>query len=407
MTPRRHATYYTSYEDRAAFPYTSPLQVYLLHLIALKRTNLCVSADVSTTAELLSVAEDVGDSICILKTHADIIDDWGDRTVRGLREIARRKRFLIFEDRKFGDIGSTVQKQYTSGPLQIAKWAEITNAHIFPGPAIISSLKAAAQSTINTYNSTVSTEISGGTPSRDDDEVSDDEGESPADDRSSIDPEAWTNGITHKTGLEDGVGLTNGDGIGLSVDGASHREKRKPSVISLSTTIHTTTEPLSPTHVPTFGTFPESTQSDALAKLQPTPYLRGLLLLAEMSSEGNLLTGAYTQQCLQMARQQPDFVLGFIAQHSLNSEDGDNFITMTPGVSLPPPGTEGDAWKGDGKGQQYNDPRYVVLEKGVDVIIVGRGILNAEDRQAEAERFRKVAWEAYKERVGQNRQRAS
>lgn len=106
MTPRRHATYHTSYEDRAAFPYTSPLQVYLLHLIALKKTNLCVSADVSTTAELLSVAEEVGDSICILKTHADIIDDWGDRTVRGLREIARRKRFLIFEDRKFGDIGS-------------------------------------------------------------------------------------------------------------------------------------------------------------------------------------------------------------------------------------------------------------------------------------------------------------
>lgn len=52
------------------------------------------------------MAEEVGDSICILKTHADIIDDWGDRTVRGLREIAKRKRFLIFEDRKFGDIGS-------------------------------------------------------------------------------------------------------------------------------------------------------------------------------------------------------------------------------------------------------------------------------------------------------------
>lgn len=107
MPPKRHITYHTAYEDRAALPCTSPLQVYLLHLIALKKTNLCVSADVSTTAELLSVAEEVGDSICILKTHADIIDDWGDRTVRGLREVARRKRFLIFEDRKFGDIGST------------------------------------------------------------------------------------------------------------------------------------------------------------------------------------------------------------------------------------------------------------------------------------------------------------
>jgi uridine monophosphate synthetase len=106
MTTKRHSTFHTSYEDRAVLPKTSPLQTYLLHLIALKKTNLCVSADVSTTAELLAVAEEVGDSICILKTHADIIDDWGDRTVRGLREVAKRKRFLIFEDRKFGDIGS-------------------------------------------------------------------------------------------------------------------------------------------------------------------------------------------------------------------------------------------------------------------------------------------------------------
>lgn len=71
-----------------------------------KRTNLCVSADVNTTTELLQVAEDVGDHICVLKTHADIIDDFGDKTIRGLNEIARRKKFLVFEDRKFGDIGS-------------------------------------------------------------------------------------------------------------------------------------------------------------------------------------------------------------------------------------------------------------------------------------------------------------
>lgn len=42
----------------------------------------------------------------MLKTHADIISDFGERTVTGLKEIARRKKFLIFEDRKFGDIGS-------------------------------------------------------------------------------------------------------------------------------------------------------------------------------------------------------------------------------------------------------------------------------------------------------------
>lgn len=60
----------------------------------------------TTTKELLRIAEDVGDHICVLKTHADIISDFGEKTIRGLNEISRRKKFIVFEDRKFGDIGS-------------------------------------------------------------------------------------------------------------------------------------------------------------------------------------------------------------------------------------------------------------------------------------------------------------
>ncbi|KAL8956330.1 MAG: hypothetical protein Q9193_006130, partial [Seirophora villosa] len=78
---------------------------YLLSLVSIKQSNLCVSADVHTTSALLRLAEEVGDSICVLKTHVDIIDDFSDRTIKGLQEIAKRKYFLIFEDRKFGDIG--------------------------------------------------------------------------------------------------------------------------------------------------------------------------------------------------------------------------------------------------------------------------------------------------------------
>lgn len=102
----RHPTYYQSYADRSEQPNLTPLATYLLRLIHHKKTNLCVSADVSSTAELLQLAEDVGDQICVLKTHADIVKDFTDRTARGLSEVARRKKFIIFEDRKFGDIGS-------------------------------------------------------------------------------------------------------------------------------------------------------------------------------------------------------------------------------------------------------------------------------------------------------------
>lgn len=107
MAANRHPTLYQTYSDRSEDPNIPPLATYLLRLAHLKRTNLCVSADVKTTTKLLQLAEDVGEHICMLKTHADIISDFTDRTIRGLLEISRRKQFVIFEDRKFGDIGST------------------------------------------------------------------------------------------------------------------------------------------------------------------------------------------------------------------------------------------------------------------------------------------------------------
>jgi uridine monophosphate synthetase len=107
--PAPHPSLALTYNQRSELPNNTPLSNYLLRLCHLKRTNLCVSADVTTTAELLSIAEEVGEHICVLKTHADIISDFGERTIRGLNEISKRKKFLVFEDRKFGDIGSTLR----------------------------------------------------------------------------------------------------------------------------------------------------------------------------------------------------------------------------------------------------------------------------------------------------------
>ncbi|KAF2138117.1 uncharacterized protein K452DRAFT_329017 [Aplosporella prunicola CBS 121167] len=372
MAAARHPTWTQSYIERALLPETSPLTAYLLRLIAIKKTNLCLSADVSTTAQLLAVAEEVGDSICLLKTHADTISDFSDRTVKGLRDIAKRKKFLVFEDRKFADIGETVQKQYTGGPLVIARWAEITNAHILPGPAIVSSLKEAAASAIATYNQSVSTEISASPPTSAE---------------SSIDASP--------------AGAPTAELDRLDVDESSNQANcdRKQSIVSISTTI---SQSISPQPTPIIDEEGEGSADahEVLERLGSTPFLRALLLLAEMSSAGNLLTGAYTQQCVEIARQQKDFVMGFIAQRSLNELPGDNFLTMTPGVKLPPAGQPvPDGPMGDGKGQQYSSPRQVVLEQGVDVIIVGRGIVAAENRSAEAERYRQEAWAAYEERI--------
>ncbi|KAI9797331.1 MAG: orotidine 5'-phosphate decarboxylase [Piccolia ochrophora] len=358
-----HPTLKQSFAQRASPPSTHALAHYLFHLMSIKKSNLCISADVPTTADLLELAELVGDSICMLKTHADIVDDFGERTIKGLTEIAKRKRFLVFEDRKFGDIGSTVQRQYTSGPCRIVQWASFVNAHVFPGAAVIRALQSAAADSLVSYNQSVKTEIT-------------------ADSNSPPPPPLKASSFPN----------------GSPPPSNKSPDSLKPIVST--TTIETHVEP-SRTLPTRTSAFEGTERSAALEKLGSQPIERALLLLAEMSTEGSLMTGAYTTSCVAMARQHRDFVVGFIAQKSLNSEPDDNFISFTPGVSLPPANGSKDGAAGDGLGQQYNTPRNVVLEKGCDVIIVGRGILAAEDRSKEAERYRREGWKAYQERIGE------
>ncbi|KAG0127156.1 Orotidine 5'-phosphate decarboxylase domain-containing protein [Tuber indicum] len=250
----------------------------LLQIMAQKRTNLCLSVDNTDPEKILALVRQLGPKICLLKTHIDIIafpPTTAASSIKSfttkLQELSREHAFMIFEDRKFADIGSTVQHQYRGGVYEIASWADITNAHAVPGPGIIRGLKEVA------------------------------------------------------------------DGIG-----------------------------------------------------QP----RGLLLLAEMSSKGNLGGGEYQQRTLAMARDREwrGFVMGFIAMKEVGGgEEGEDFIVMTPGVGL--------QVGGDGLGQQYRTPEEVVGRDGCDVVIVGRGIIGADDPVAIAEVYRERSWRAYEGRV--------
>ncbi|KAF0977936.1 hypothetical protein FDP41_003258 [Naegleria fowleri] len=117
---------------------------------------------------------------------------------------------------------------------------------------------------------------------------------------------------------------------------------------------------------------------------------RGLLLIAQMSTEGATTNESTQQEALRVALEHPDFVSGFICQSKLR-DDLDQFLYCTPGVRL-------DV-KGDSLGQQYNSPEYVVCEKKCDVIIVGRGIYHDKDRKGAAQLYRKLGWDAYLKRL--------
>lgn len=67
-----HPTTLKSYGSRAE-KHTNPTAKRLLEIMERKKTNLCVSVDVTTAAEALEVVRRVGHSVCMVKVCAACI----------------------------------------------------------------------------------------------------------------------------------------------------------------------------------------------------------------------------------------------------------------------------------------------------------------------------------------------
>ncbi|KJZ80332.1 Orotidine 5'-phosphate decarboxylase [Hirsutella minnesotensis 3608] len=364
-----HPTLKATYTSRAETA-THPLTAHLFKLMGLKASNLCLSADVPTARELLYFADKIGPSIVVLKTHYDMVSGWDFHPQTGtgarLASLARKHGFLIFEDRKFGDIGNTVELQYTSGSARIIEWAHIVNVNMVPGKASVTSLANAASRWFERYPYEVRTSVTVGTPTSDD---------------YNTDAESSTQGDKTFDQVKEYRRADDG---------------RKGSIVSVTTV----TQQYEPANSPRLSKNSGGGDDVLFPGIEEAPLTRGLLILAQMSSEGNFMNKEYTQACVEAAREHKDFVMGFVAQENLNTEPEDQFIHMTPGCQLPvdDEDTNGVA-HGDGKGQQYNTPQKLIGLCGTDIVIVGRGILKAADPQEEAERYRSKAWKAYLERV--------
>ncbi|CAF1615717.1 unnamed protein product [Rotaria magnacalcarata] len=230
-----------------------------------KRSNLCLSADLTNLDEIIELSKLVGSNICMLKIHSDILTDFSLDKIQQLKDISRKLNFLLLEDRKFADIGNTVKLQYTKGLFRIVEWADLVTVHVLPGECIVQGLEQAAQS-IN--------------------------------------------------------------------------------------------EP------------------------------RGCLLIAQMSSKGAFTDNDdYVKGVVECAKKYSDFVIGFISQSRLTTTD--KFLHCTPGVHLNN--------TGDQLGQQYVTPRQAIDERGADILIVGRAILDSINRAKTAEEYQQQSYQAYEE----------
>ncbi|EDV94864.1 uridine 5'-monophosphate synthase [Drosophila grimshawi] len=259
-----------TYESRANLA-KSPLAKRLFNLMATKKTNLCLAADLTKADAILDMADKCGPYICLLKTHVDIVEDFTESFIVNLKALSARHNFLLLEDRKFADIGNTVALQYGKGIYKISDWADLVTAHTLPGRSIVQGLKAAL------------------------------------------------------------------DGNDVAKE-------------------------------------------------------RGVFLLAEMSANGNLIDEKYKENSNKIATEggDVDFVTGVVCQ-STGCFAFPGLIQLTPGVKIDE--------SVDKLGQQYNTPEHVIKERGADIGVVGRGILQAANVEKAALTYSDRLWAAYEERV--------
>ncbi|CAJ0962031.1 unnamed protein product, partial [Mesorhabditis belari] len=119
----------------------NPLNQQIFALMIKKKSNLCLATDFQKTVDVLQLAEAAGPSIIALKIHADIIVDFNQDFTVKLRQIASKHDFLLFEDRKFADIGNVIDLQL-KGFHNICDWADMVTCHAVQGSeSIISSFK--------------------------------------------------------------------------------------------------------------------------------------------------------------------------------------------------------------------------------------------------------------------------
>ena len=129
------------FEEKKRLSYEQKLEIAensfakkILEIAIEKRSNLIASADFITTKELLAFADFVGPHIVALKTHIDILNDFdADETILPLKDLATKHNFLLMEDRKFADIGSTQELQFSYGTFKISNWADLVTSHVIGG----------------------------------------------------------------------------------------------------------------------------------------------------------------------------------------------------------------------------------------------------------------------------------
>ena len=118
-----------------------PMARNYMEVACRKKSLVCLAADRSTMAELNLLIDEVGPYLAALKTHVDLVDDWTPEAWSAFCSKASAADLLIFEDRKFADIGK-ISRNQMAGVYDIRSWSDLVTAHLISGPDIVDGLQA-------------------------------------------------------------------------------------------------------------------------------------------------------------------------------------------------------------------------------------------------------------------------
>ena len=119
-----------------------PLAHEYMRVACKKRSLVVLAADLTTIGEIVEIISKVGSRICVLKTHVDMVEDFTPAGWSEVVNVAREEEVLLFEDRKFADIGRVAQTQM-GGHYNIGSWADIVTSHSVSGPDVVDGIAAA------------------------------------------------------------------------------------------------------------------------------------------------------------------------------------------------------------------------------------------------------------------------
>ena len=109
----------------------------LVSIVKSKQTNVVVSLDLEDENEIMKVIDRIGDHICAVKLHYDIIRITNyDNFVDNINRLKKSKNIMIIEDRKYADIPFIVLKQVKA----IQRYADIITIHGICGEFLIKEL---------------------------------------------------------------------------------------------------------------------------------------------------------------------------------------------------------------------------------------------------------------------------